>query len=154
MLVAMFFRRVNGHVLERYAIVLAAFAPPLCRVSCACAQAGEHIGEAAKKQKHLRKVDQYVDEHAQQHHELERMASREVDLLAAPETPGTHHEEAGEAHDSNPQSCQPPIGHRRPVDQMHDGDDYAGGGRNRHADEVLAIRTARILRLWIVTDVE
>ena len=52
----MFFGRVDGDVLERDAVPSRRLRRLLRRVGGARGEAGEHVGKAAEKQKHLREM--------------------------------------------------------------------------------------------------
>ena len=80
------------------------------------------------------------------------MPIEEIDLLAAPEAPGAHHQETDQRDQRHPHNGQPPVEDRIAVEEMHDGGKHARRRRNRHADKILSARTARILGtgLWLI----
>ncbi len=82
------------------------------------------------------------------------MAAGEVDLLARPESPGAHHQEAAQPHQDQPGNGDPPLLDRIAVKEMHGGGQQARRRRNRHAHKIFASRPSRIARLRVVADVE
>ena len=116
--------------------------------------AGEHVDESEHQQDVARKKHQQIDADAEQNDPAEGLAAGEVDFFAAPEAPGADHEKADEADEQCPDEGEPP-GEDGQADEAvyHRGDD-AGGGRDGHANEVLAPGAAGVLGDGIDADVE
>lgn len=78
----------------------------------------------------------------------------EIDLLAAPKSPGAHHQKAKQGNQQHPRNGQPPVEDGLSVEQVNYGSDNPGRRRYGHAHEIFAVRLAGILGQRIVADVE
>src|SRR6202034_4572327 len=91
---------------------------------------------------------------AEQDDPAKRVADGEVDLFPAPEAPCADHEEADESDEESPDDGQPPGKDGKADESVNDGCEDSGGGRDRHADKILAIGAAGILGDGVDADVE
>ena len=82
------------------------------------------------------------------------MTAAKIDLFARPEPPRAHHQESGEPDQDQPRYRDPPSLNRNSIEKMHCSGQQARGSGNWHSHKILAIRPARISRLWIVADIE
>src|SRR5262245_24527850 len=82
------------------------------------------------------------------------MARAQIDFFRAPESPCADHENANADNEGNPNHRKPPSLDGLSIEEVDDGSDHAGAGRDRHADKVFAARASRVRGRWIFLDVE
>src|SRR6266568_5873639 len=78
----------------------------------------------------------------------------EINTLGAPEAPGAHHQKSAQEDVNHPDDGTPPGLHRIAKTQVDDRRKATGSAWDRHADEILSIRTSGIFRLRIELDIE
>ncbi len=84
---------------------------------------GKHVRRGHQQKHDLRKRHGGVYAEAENHNAAKRMAVSEVDFLAAPESPGTDHQEAHQQDQHHPHDGNAPVGHRGAAKEMdHRGD--------------------------------
>src|SRR5438270_12206705 len=115
---------------------------------------GHEIQQAKREEEILREEPHQTDCAADKNKSPERLAGAQVDSLWTPEAPSTDHHVRDQQNEDEPQRCLPPAVDRGAVVEVDRRGDHRGSSRNRHANEVLASRTPRVLWLWILSDIE